>query len=120
MSLRPTAVYDWDSVLVDLEPSFVGQAAASFTYTEELEVSSLWPSSDELLAFIGDYELARGERLTADEHRTARAAAMFLLAYAARCGWAYVRRADRASLEAYAEALLTSARARGTRAGRSA
>lgn len=104
--LRPTVLYDWDSVVTDREPVFVGSAAASFTYTTELEISSFWPSTDQLLAFIREYEEARGEPFTAEEHRAARAAGLFLLAYAARCGWAYVRRADRASLEAYAEALL--------------
>jgi hypothetical protein len=33
-SLRPTVIYDWDSISTELETSFVGEAAATFTYTE--------------------------------------------------------------------------------------
>jgi len=36
-ALKPTALYDWDSVTVDREPVIVGTAAGSFTYTEELD-----------------------------------------------------------------------------------
>ena len=43
--LRATAVYDWDSVDTQPEPLLVGNAAGSFTYTEELEHDVFpWPS----------------------------------------------------------------------------
>ena len=38
--LRPTALYDWDSVDTQAETRLVGAAAASFTYTEEVDVAS--------------------------------------------------------------------------------
>ena len=59
--LRPTAVYDWDSVTTELEPVVAGQAAASFTYTEELDHPvARWPTPDESRAFLADYERPRG------------------------------------------------------------
>src|SRR5262249_34715297 len=51
--LRPTVVYDWDSIGTDYEAVFVGNAAASFTYTEALPVR-LWPSAEEARAFADD------------------------------------------------------------------
>jgi hypothetical protein len=84
--LRPTAVYDWDSLSTDLEPVVAGQAAASFTYTEELDRPvARWPAPDESLAFLADYERARGASFDPAERRTAGAACVYLLAYAARC-----------------------------------
>jgi hypothetical protein len=104
--LRPMAVYDWDSLATDAETLIVGNAAAAFTYTEEVEVSSPWPSPEEVIAFIADYEEARGAPFTVGEAREVRAAALFLLAYAGRCTWAYDRSTDRDALEAHAAALL--------------
>jgi len=84
--LRPTAVYDWDSVTTELEPVVAGQAAASFTYTEELDSPvSRWPTPDESLAFLADYERARGVPFEPAERATAGAACVYLLAYASRC-----------------------------------
>ena len=105
-SLRPTALYDWDSVTVALEPDVVGTAAASFTYTEELPVASKWPDVDETLAFVAEYEEARGIAFDETERRAVHGAAVYLAAYGARCGWAYARSADRQALEQLAEALL--------------
>lgn len=36
--LRPTVIYDWDSLSHDFEPVLAGGAAATFTYTEHLPV----------------------------------------------------------------------------------
>ena len=84
--LRPTAVYDWDSISTELEPVVTGQAAASFTYTEELDRPvARWPAPDESLAFLAEYEHARGAAFDPAERRTAGAACVYLLAYAARC-----------------------------------
>jgi len=56
-ALRPTALYDWDSVNTDYEPVLVGTAAASFTYTEELdEPIDVWPTVDEVRSFVDAYE----------------------------------------------------------------
>ena len=104
--LRPTAIYDWDSLDTQTEARIVGTAAASFTYIEEIEVSSKWPTPEETLAFVADYETARGEPFTDEERRAVHGSAVYLSAYGARCGWAYAGHADRASLEAHADALL--------------
>jgi hypothetical protein len=105
-ALRPTVLYDWDSVSTDREPRIVGSAMASFTYTEEVEVASLWPSPDESRAFLAEYEEARGAPFDEAERRSAHGAAVYLGAYAARCGWAYARSVNRPALEALANALL--------------
>jgi hypothetical protein len=70
------------------------------------DVDSLWPSPEESLAFLADYEDARGAPFTANERRSAHGAAVYLGAYAARCTWAYARVANREPLEALANALL--------------
>jgi len=106
-ALRPTALYDWDSVTVDREPSYVGTAAGSFTYTEELgEDVVLWPSVEESLAFLDEYEGARGAPFPADERRAAQAACVYLRAYAARCGHAFGADVRESGLHELAEALL--------------
>jgi len=103
--LRPLVVYDWDSLSADLEPVFVGEAAATFTYTEHLPVE-LWPTVEEAQAFIGDYERARGRPFTAAERGTARAAAVYTRAYSSRCVHALGADTRSLSLEAYAQELL--------------
>ncbi|HWJ31622.1 MAG TPA: phosphotransferase [Gaiellaceae bacterium] len=105
--LRATAVYDWDSVTTDVEPNLVGTAAGSFTYTEELdEEIDVWPSTEESLAFIDEYELARGRPFAADERRAAHAACVYLRAYAARCHHAFGGDARETGLADLAGALL--------------
>lgn len=103
--LRPTVVYDWDSVQTDTEPRIVGNAMVNFTYQPELDVTPS-ASVEEALAFLADYEEACGEPFTEEERRSARGAAVYLAAYGARCRWAYARTADRAYLEGLAGALL--------------
>jgi hypothetical protein len=103
---RPTAVYDWDSVDTQAETRIVGTAAASFTYTEELPVDSKLPSVEEALAFVAEYEEARGAAFDEEELRAVRGAAVYLCAYGARCTWAYARRVDREYVEGFAAALL--------------
>jgi len=106
--LRPIAVYDWDSVDTQPEPLLVGNAAGSFTYTEELEHDVFpWPDAQESLAFIKDYEAARGEPFDDEERRAAHGACVYLRAYAARCGHAFGSDVRRESgLAEFAEALL--------------
>lgn len=79
-----TAIYDWDSLAVDLEPVIVGQAARGFTFTWNLPVR-LAPSLEESRAFVAEYETARGAPFTPAERETAGAAAVYALAYTARC-----------------------------------
>ena len=107
--LRVTAVYDWDSVTVGLEPELVGTAAGSFTYTEELEDEiDVWPSAAESSAFLAEYEEARGTPFSDEEREAARGACVYLRAYAARCHHAYAGDARGTGLEEFASALLVS------------
>ena len=105
--LRPTALYDWDSVTTDLEPSLVGTAAGSFVYSEELdEEIDVWPSTAESVAFLDEYELARGTPFSVEERHAAQAACVYLRAYAARCHHAVGGDAHATGLEDLAVELL--------------
>ncbi|MDP9284339.1 MAG: phosphotransferase [Actinomycetota bacterium] len=105
--LEPTVLYDWDSVTTDREPNLVGTAAGSFTYTEELdEKIAVWPSAEESLAFIDEYESARGAPFRTDERDAAQAACVYLHAYAVRCHHSYGGDARKTDLEEIASALL--------------
>jgi hypothetical protein len=103
--LRPTVIYDWDSLNTDFETVFVGASAASFTYTEELPVE-VWPTEVEAAAFIDDYEDARETPFTADERRAAGAAAVYSRAYSARCTHAVAKDATRMRLREFAATFL--------------
>jgi hypothetical protein len=108
--LEVTALYDWDSVTTDLEPSLVGTAAGSFTYTEELgDELEVWPSAAESQAFIAEYEQERGAPFSADERAAARAACVYLRAYAARCHHAYGGDARESGLAEFADVVLNQA-----------
>jgi hypothetical protein len=104
-ALRATAIYDWDSVATELEPTVAGTAAASFAYTEVFDVPR-WPSAEQSLAFLADYEAARGRPFDVAERRAAHAACVYLRAYAARCGHAVGADLPRAELERLADTLL--------------
>jgi hypothetical protein len=103
--LRPTVVYDWDSLNTDYETIFVGGSGASFTYTEHVPVA-LWPTVTEARAFLDDYERERERPFTLEERRAARAAAVYSRAYAARCTHAVGKDARQMWLEEYADAFL--------------
>jgi hypothetical protein len=103
--LRPTVVYDWDSLSADYEPVHAGNSAATFTYTEELPVQ-LWPSADEAGAFLDDYAQARGAPFAAAERRVAGAAAVYGRAYSTRCVHALGGDARAMALEEFAVAFL--------------
>jgi hypothetical protein len=92
-------------VSTEREPTAVGTAAASFTYTEAFDVPR-WPSLEQSLAFIADYEAARGQPFDADERRAVHAACVYLRAYAARCGHAIGADIRGEELERLADALL--------------
>jgi hypothetical protein len=81
-----SAVYDWDSVRIDREPALVGAAAYAFTANWSREDLVYLPTLEEALAFVADYEEARGAPFTAAEHRAARASLVYMMAYSARCG----------------------------------
>jgi hypothetical protein len=80
-----SAVYDWDSVRIAREPALVGAAAHAFTANWSREDLVYLPKPEEALAFVADYEQARGAPFTAAEHRVARASLVYMMAYSARC-----------------------------------
>ena len=98
--LRPAVVYDWDSLSIDHEPVFVGNAAAHFTYEDTL------PTADESLLFIADYDRARSTPFTRREQAVAAAAAVYGRAYTARCWHALGGEASELQLPEYAAILL--------------
>jgi hypothetical protein len=80
-----SAVYDWDSLAIQREPVLAGGVAHLFTADFRAPDHADVPTLDEALAFIADYEAARGARFDADEHAAARAALVYAMAYTARC-----------------------------------
>jgi Phosphotransferase enzyme family len=78
------AVYDWDSLARVRESTAVGQAAATWSVTSE-PGGSAFPSAAVVAAFIDDYEKAAGHPLGEAQVRAAGAAAVWTLAYTARC-----------------------------------
>jgi len=103
--LRPTVVYDWDSLYTDFETVYVGGSAATFTYTEHFPVR-LWPTAAEARAFFDDYERARGAALAPEERTAAQAAAVYNRAYSTRCSHALGGDARELGLEAFAAEFL--------------
>jgi Phosphotransferase enzyme family len=103
--LRPTVVYDWDSLATDYEPVFAGGAAASFTYTEHFPVHP-WPDLDEARAFLEEYERARGTAFTDAERSAAEAAVVYARGYTTRCVHALGEDATAMDLAQFAAALL--------------
>jgi hypothetical protein len=84
-------IYDWDSLRVDHEPVVAGRAAHAFTAVYDTPLEGKVrdaPSYEEVLAFLGDYEGARGAPFTHRERRTFGAACAFSLAYSSRCSHA--------------------------------
>jgi hypothetical protein len=77
-------LYDWDSVFLDREAFVVGSAAAHFPVTWELDVPET-PSVREVVAFVLEYEEARGAPFTRSELAEVAAAATYARAYKARC-----------------------------------
>src|SRR5919206_3684706 len=78
------ALYDWDAVFLDREAFVVGSAAAHFPVTWELDVPET-PSVREVVAFVREYEEARGAPFTRSELAEVAAAATYARAYKARC-----------------------------------
>jgi Ser/Thr protein kinase RdoA (MazF antagonist) len=79
-----SAIYDWDSLVVDLEPVIVGHAATHFTMTWRMPVL-VAPRSDEVEAFVAEYESARRKPFSNAERATLRGAGLHSMAYTARC-----------------------------------
>jgi Phosphotransferase enzyme family len=81
---RVAAVYDWDSLAVDLEPVVVGEAVHAFPATWYIE-TAVAPTPEEATGFVAEYESARGRPFTSAEMATVRATADYAMAYSARC-----------------------------------
>jgi hypothetical protein len=81
-----SAVYDWDSLAVAPAPVFAGAAAHQFTADWSIEGHVCTPSLDESLAFLDDFQDARGSPFSEAERRVAHAAFVAALAYSVRCG----------------------------------
>jgi hypothetical protein len=87
------AVYDWDSVALASEAVTAGQAAATWRSTSEtLDVQA--PEAEEIDRFIVAFGQARGRAFSPLEVDVARAAAVWLLAYTARCEHALEQRTE--------------------------
>ena len=83
---RLSALYDWDSVIVEREPVLVGGAAHGFTADFANEAARRQrPTLAESVAFVDEYEEARGTPFSPEERQVARAALVYSMAYAARC-----------------------------------
>ena len=78
------AVYDWDSLALVRESTALGQAAMTWSVTAD-PGGTEFPDSDDVLAFMNDYQRARSRPFTTDQLRAARASALYTLAYTARC-----------------------------------
>jgi hypothetical protein len=74
------AVFDLDSLEVVDEAIAVARAAVHFTYTGDAPWT--WPSREQARGFVDDYERERGIRL---DRARLDAAAIYALAYTARC-----------------------------------
>src|SRR5262249_41600622 len=82
---RVVAVYDWDSLGALPEPELVGNAAHYFTSDFRVEHRRQIPSLDDALAFLADYEEARGSPFSEEQTRVVRASIVNAMAYTARC-----------------------------------
>jgi hypothetical protein len=96
---RVLAVYDWDSLALAPETSAVGNAAATWC-AFGVDDEPVAPSAAEVAGYVAAYELARGEPFTADERTRAGAAALWCLAYTARCEHAIDPTGERGALRA--------------------
>jgi hypothetical protein len=80
-----SAAYDWDSLGMEREPVLVGLVARGFSVDWRSPCVRRLPCVEEALGFIGDYEAARSKPFSREEHRLARAALVWRMAYSARC-----------------------------------
>ncbi len=78
------AVYDWDSVSLASEATTAGQAAATWRSTGDTADTHA-PGADEIEQFILSFAGALGRPFSPLEMSVARAAAVWVMAYTARC-----------------------------------
>ena len=81
---RLLAVYDCDSLTLMKEVTALGQAAMTWSVTAD-PGGTEFPDMNSVLDHMADYQQARDRSFNADEDRAARAAAVYVLAYTARC-----------------------------------
>lgn len=79
-----SVVYDWDSLRPEKEIMVVGHSASHFSATWHSGVPNP-PSPEEAWLFVEDYEAARGKPFSEQERRAIAAAAIYGIAYTARC-----------------------------------
>jgi Phosphotransferase enzyme family len=108
-----SAVYDWDSLSLAPEAVAAGQSAATWRSTGE-DDDRRAPDGDEIDRFLRAFGVARGAAFSASEWSAARGAAVWVMAYSARCEHAleqrtpYRRHRARHWLETQAAHLLTA------------
>ena len=78
------AVYDWDSLALVKEATALGQAAMTWSVTAD-PGGTEFPDLDSVLGYMADYQHARNRSFNAEQLLAARAAAVYVLAYTARC-----------------------------------
>jgi aminoglycoside phosphotransferase (APT) family kinase protein len=81
---RLLAVYDWDSLALVQESAALGQAAMTWSVTAD-PGGTEFPTLESVLAYLDDYENQREGSLSSLQRRAARASAVWVLAYTARC-----------------------------------
>lgn len=79
-----SSIYDLDSLVLDAEPWLIGGVARAFSTNWSL-ADPMLPTVDDIKAFVGDYEWARGIAFTPDERSLTDAGIIHALAYSARC-----------------------------------
>jgi hypothetical protein len=82
---RIVATYDWDSLAFRPETELVGASAHGFTADWTREGVRRIPTAEDIRAYIGDYEHARGWSFTKRERQSVFAACVYWSAYGARC-----------------------------------
>jgi len=96
------ATYDWDSLAVLPETRIVGTDAHGHMADWSQDVVRQTPTYDEIVAFIDEYEHARGRAFTAGERRATRAWAAYCIAYGA---WISIQPGEAWAAESWAGAL---------------
>jgi hypothetical protein len=104
-----SVVYDWDSLRFEKEIVVVGHGASHFSATWHLDMPNP-PSPKETWLFVEDYEGARGKPFSEQEREAIAAAAIYGIAYTARCEHA-VDPEDKDLQDSFREALRTHAEA---------
>jgi hypothetical protein len=89
---RIAAIYDVDSVCLADELRVVASVAVHYTYIGD--GAWTWPSRAQACAFVAAYEAARGTPFDRAERARLDAAAIYAIAYTARCQHGYVGPSD--------------------------